>query len=224
MYLGEITRNQSWALELQHVPDEMRLAEAELQLTRWFDYRQMLPGQLTDYFVERYKEIYRQWYAKVRDEGESEFIPVVHFKTLFGSTELLQFWNARQAADRIGCDYDFYLRFAMHRCVERAWRYLPRANQLYGEELQHDLELSWQESLRAQLKLATDPRYKAANYIGHPDQDAYHEYLVGLVNMREQKHMVIARLIFKENIFTQETAVRLFGTDLVKQAVSFYNS
>ena len=222
--LGGISKQESWQLELRFIPENMRIEEPELQRKRWFDYRASLPGQLTLHFLKAYKEVYREWYARVRDYSEAAVIPVVHFKDLFTSRELLHFWNARQAADRIGCNYHFYLRFAMERCIERGWSYLPRPNQLYNDELIHDARNAWEESLRVNLRLPHSDFYKAENFTGLPEQVDYYEYIERMVHGREHKHMLLSRLIYREGAISEDNAEKIFGTDLVSKAKSFFNS
>lgn len=224
MQIGEISRDDAWVLELAKVPENMRLTEPELQQTRWFDYRHLLPAQLTYLFVERYKAVYKEIYAQVRDHSDSEKIGVVMFTDVFKSSELLCFWQARQSADSIGCDYDFYLRFALKRAWERGWKYLPRPNQLYGDELVADIRAEWALQCRLVLKLATSEWYKNKNFVGHPDQVSYHAYLVEKIKQREHQHMILARLILKEECLPADIARGYFDNSVVDYALSFYNN
>lgn len=221
---GGITKQQSWQLELRYIPEEMRSNEPELQRKRWFDYREYLPGQLTLFFLEQYKIVYRDWYARIRDKEESERIPVVHFSDLFTSRELMNFWRARQAADDIGCTYDFYVRFTFERAIERCWKYLPRPNQLYNDELIADARNAWAETLAVQLKLPQSAIYKADSFKGLPEQVDYYEYLEKMVNDREHKHMILSRLIYREGALNKEIAVKIFGAELVEQATLHFYS
>lgn len=220
---GGISKSQSWRLELQFVPEELRVNEPELQRKRWFDYREALPGQLTHLFLEAYKEVYREWYARIRDVNEATQIPVVHFNDLFTSRELLFFWNARQVADEIGCDYHFYVNFAFERAIERGWKYLPRPNQMYGDELKADARNAWAETVLTQLRLPKSPLYKAENFKNLPEQADYYEYLEKMVANREQKHMVLSRLIYREGAISEESAIKIFGAELVRQANLHFN-
>lgn len=224
MKIGQLTRDDSWLLELAKIPQEMRLNEPELQSKRWFDYRHQLPAQLTYLFAQRYEAIYREFYAKTRDSESAPNIQVTMYEDVFNSPELLCFWNARQTADEIGCDYDFYIRFCMNRTWERAWKYLPRPNQLYGDEIKTDATAAWNNQLKYSLKLSLLDYYMNANYEGHPDQDAYHLYLVAQVNAREQKHMLLARLILKEKCLPLSVAKTHFDKSVLYNALTFHNN
>jgi hypothetical protein len=219
----ELTRDDSWILEIAKIPSDLREKEPALLQTRWFDYRHLSPANLTYLFVERYDTVYREFYSKTRDQLSSENIQVLMFKDVFESNELLCFWNARQAADEIGCDYDFYIRAAMKRSWDRHWKYIPRPNQLYGEELVLDIKDDWTNQLNHNLKLATNPRFKNDNYVGHPDQIAYHKYLIAQVKARVQSHMILARLMLKEQCLPEHIVYGYFTDSEVKRALSHYN-
>ena len=221
---GEITRDDSWVLEIAKIPETLRIAEPLLQSTRWFDYRTKTPAQLTYLFAERYEAMYREFYAKTRDAERADKITVMLHDDIFNSPELLCYWQARQAADTIGCNYDFYIRFCFERAWDRAWKYIPRPNQIYGEEILLDATTAWKNQLKYSLSLAKLDRYKNADYAGHPDQDAYHSYLVQQINSREQKHMILARLIVKEKCLPLSVAKAHFNKALLYQALSYYHN
>lgn len=223
-FASSLTRDDSWMLELAHIPAELREDEAALQSSRWFDYRHLLPAQATLLFATTYEEVYREKYAQLRDYRDAHKVAPLRGQDIFKSTDLLPLWRARQAADRIGCRYDFYLRFAFDRAWERGWAYMPRPNQLYGEDLVLDVADAWAELRRASLQLARSERFKMARYNGHPDQDAYHDYLIEQVRDREHPHLVLARLIYREKCLPAELAGEQFGSEVLRRAyLHFYS-
>jgi hypothetical protein len=217
----DITIDDCWLLEIARIPDELREPESRLMQSRWFDYRHLLPGQATQVFADRFEEIYVETYAKWRDYRTAESVQIFDAE-VFASPDLLSCWSARQAADEIGCDYDFYIRQAFKRAWDRGWRFIPRPNQLYNDALTADLGEVWKEECRYVLKLAKHERYKLDAYEGHPDQDAYHHFLLEQVAQREQKHMVLGRLLYKENCLPEKLAIERFGRELVDKARGFY--
>lgn len=220
-HVSSLTNDDSWLIEVAKVPQELRDDEPELMQTRWFDYRDLLPAQATYAFAEQYDIAYREAYARTRDYRDAGKIrPIVTLDISEGS-DFLSFWRARQAADKIGCKYDFYLRFVMNRFLERGWKYLPRPNQLYGEELVMDIADAWVEVLRCSLQLAMQPRFGAGEYVEHPDQDAYHLFLVEQIKKREHRYMLIARLVFKEGVLPVAVASRFFSIDDLNRAKNF---
>ena len=216
-----MTKNDAWLLEIAKIPQDLREPEPELLTRRWFDYRDLMPAQLTSLFANRYEVAYREAYARIMDARASENVSPLMGRDVFESPELLPIWRARQAADQIGCKYDFYLNFAFKRFFERGWRYMPRPNQLYGEELILDANEAWQETTRASLQLANRKRFLPEQYVGHPDQDAYYAYLVQQVAQREHRHMVLSRLVFREKILPLAVASEHFSADDLTRAESF---
>lgn len=221
-YYGKgITRDDSWMLEIAKIPQELREDESELMQTRWFDYRHLLPAQATYLFAAIYDEIYREAHARAKDIDEAEEIMPLMVQDIFDSPELTSMWRARQVADRIGCRYDFYLRFAFSRFFDRTWRNFPRPNQLFSEELELDITDEWSHAKNVTLQLAKDKRFTIDAYSGHPDQVAYHAYLVEQIKQREHQHMLIARLVFKEKVLPPEVAGEHFGIDVIRRAQFF---
>lgn len=216
-----LSRDDSWLLEITKVDQELRDEEAALMQTRWFDYRHLLPAQATYLFADVYCEIYRELYAQTRDYRKADDIEPLMTADIFQSSELIPLWRARQAADRIGCRYRFFLTQAFHRIWNRGHRYLPRPNQLYGEELWMDIQDQWRESQKHTLQLAESPFFRNEAYRGHPNQDAYHAYLIEQIKKREHKHMPLARLIVREKMLPIEVAANHFNDALIRKAISF---
>ena len=221
-YLGSsITQDDAWYLEIAKIPHSLRDEEAELMKSRWFDYRHMLPAQATYLFVHAYNEMYREVHAKIRDYREAVTAASLITEDIFEGKDLLSMWRARQEADRIGCKYNFYLRFAFNRGLERGWAYIPRPNQLFAETLALDIKDAWADERMYSLQLATNLRFVVDCYVGHPDQDAYHLYLIAEAKKREHPHMILARLIFQEGILPYEIAGQHFGVDVLLRAKRF---
>lgn len=216
-----LTKDDSWIIELSLVPQELRDTESELMQTRWFDYRHLLPAQATYLFAFYYDQVYREFYAMHRDYRKAGEVNPLPCADIFESNELLALWRGRQAADQIGCKYDFYLRFAFKRYFERAWKFMPRPNQLYGEELVLDIVDAWAEVKSCSLQVATLKRFQPNAYVGHPDQDAYYAYLVEQINLREHKHMLLSRLVFKDQVLPLDVAGRHFPADVLSRAKFF---
>lgn len=211
------TKDDVWLFELANIPEELRELEPALRQSRWFDYRNKLPMQLTQLFADTYCEIYREMYAKLRDYEYAENIT-----GNLSNSDLQALWLGRQAADKIGCTYGFYIRYAMTRTYERQWKYLPRPNQIYNEELLLDAKDLWEATKREILYLADDDFYKVSNYKGHPDQHDYHDYLIRVVKSRAVPEMILTRLIFREKCLPEELAVKHFGYSVVKQAMKHF--
>lgn len=214
----ELAEDDLFALEIALIPQELRDLEAGLMQSRWFDYRDMLPAQATQHFADRYDAIYREVYSALRDYRKADDVVALRHDDLFKSPELLALWRARQAADAIGCKYDFYLRQAFKMAWDRGWTYIPRPNQIYGEALTQDIADQWKLERAASLQLAESPFFRNDAYVGHPNQDAYHQYLVAEIKQREHPHLSLARVMFKERALPVEVAGAHFPVTVLRRA------
>lgn len=211
--------SETWQFEIEKIPAELRELEPDLMQTRWFDYRRMTPLEATKLFALLYNIEYRNRAAMMRDL-ERAAMQRDQLKGLENETSvnLLSAWRSRQAADRIGCRYEFYIRYAFKRTFENLWRYIPRINQLYNEDLATDIATQWELESRVSLQLASDPFFKTDRYVGHPDQLAYHQYLINEARRREHPHMMLARVVYREKMLPAELVVESFGPDVLRRA------
>ncbi|MPS48566.1 hypothetical protein [Methylobacillus sp.] len=216
---GGESESDIWLYELAHIPEELRVEEPALRTTRWFDYRDKLPLLLTQTFTDTYLRLYREEYARTRDEEYS-----VNVTGGLSTNDLIPLWHARQAADRLGMPYETYLRAVMKRAYEREWKYIVRPNQIYGEETFLDIRDIWDGLKRDILFLAQSPFYRTENYDGHPDQDAYHEYLISVVKLRAEPLMILTRLIHREKHLPEERASEAFGPELIADVKRYFLS
>ncbi len=71
MELATLTSQESWVAELRTIPEELRVDESALWQSRWFDYRDLLPGQATILFSQRYIEVFKDFFARMRDKNQA---------------------------------------------------------------------------------------------------------------------------------------------------------
>lgn len=135
------------------IPKEMLAAEVELYSTKWFDYRDYHPVYATYLFAHHYENVYRRKYAEIRDLAMSTEISPLRAEELFKSPELNSVWNARQAADRIGVTYEFYIGHAMNKCLANGHKFIPRPSQLYTEQMVDDVKEAWEEYCKNTLQI-----------------------------------------------------------------------
>lgn len=220
-YFGkDLTPKESWALELSCIHPSHREDEAALRESRWFDYRNLLPAQATYLFAAQYRQEFAEAYKRIVDIRTVGIAKAFSPEDVFKSSELVAIWLARREADRLGCKYDFYLHYIFNRYAERGWKTLPRPNQLYAEEVVLDIRDAWERRCREVMQTAVTPFFSTDNYVGHPDQDAYHAWVVKQIKSREHKHLALATVL-KQKILPLELAGREFGVDLLNRARSF---
>lgn len=218
-YLGaSLTWDDCEMLALARISEPHRREEPSLFATKWFDYRHLHPVSATYMFAARYAEAVREIYAQTKDRDEAETAYTFSPDDVFLSRELIGFWIARQAFDRIGVRYEFGLRYVMTRFSTRGWRMFPRPNQLYSEELILDVRDAWAAECKNSLQIAKHERFSVANYIAHPDQISYQEWLLQQTQTREHAHRPLSRLL-AENLVTPDVIKLVFGEALLNQAI-----
>lgn len=215
------SRDEYVSLALTKVPEHLRESEAELRQTRWFDYRFMTPAEATYLFAAEYRHAYIEAFKRSRDIRKANEIRPFQPDDIFASKELNAMWQARQAADSIGCKYDFYLRFAFLRFEHRGWRFFPRANHLSAEELILDARDAWAVECRASLQVARLPIYQAAQFDQLPEQREYYDWLCAQVKMREHQHLALSGLVYENGVLPEAIALEHFGEKILQKARIF---
>jgi len=205
-------------LALARISEPHRRDETALFQTKWFDYRHLHPVAATYMYADRYAQAVRDIFAQTKDRDEA--LAVVPFapSDVFQCNELIGFWLARQALDRLGIRYEFALRFAMNRFALRGWSYFPRPNQLYTEELLLDTRDAWNKECAHSLQIAKHHRFTAQHYIAHRDQIDYQAWLVKQIQTREHPHRPISRLL-SEKLISKNVINDVFGEKVLNKAM-----
>lgn len=203
------------AVEITRISDGLRSMEPELMKLKWFDYRFMTPLRATCLFACVYNRSYGEFIAKTRDIDESKYWRGVDI-----NQHLISFWRGRQAADTIGCRYDYYVRSAFERVLDHGWRYLPQPNQLYSEQLVLEVGDKWSELKKNVLQLANGDIYRAENYVGLPEQRAYHDYLIEQVRQRALPCALLSSVL-SANLLPASVATKAFTRDELTKAIDF---
>ena len=214
-------RNEYLQLALTKIPQGLRDEEAELRTTRWFDYRTMTPTEATYLFAAEYRHAYIEAFKRTRDIERAETVNPFTPEDIFDSRELTVMWQARQAADSIGCKYDFFLRFAFLRFEHRGWRFFPRANHLSSEELVLDARDAWKTVCRASLQVAVSPMYKSGAFDQLPEQNEYYTWLCDQVKQREHPYMALSQLVYTDHGLPEFFASQHFNEATMKRSKTF---
>lgn len=215
------SRDEYMRLALMKIPQALRDNEAELRQQRWFDYRHLTPAEATYLFAAEYRHAYVEAYKRQRDIRTAEHIRPFAPDDIFACKELNAMWQVRQAADSIGCKYDFYLRFVFDRFAQRGWRYLPRPNQMASEELVLDIRDAWHIECAASLQVAELALYRAAAYNDTPEQNQYYDWLCMQIMQRNHPHLALARVVYDEPILPATEAVKRVPPALLSKAAKF---
>lgn len=216
-----LTRDDCEALALTSIPADLRLEEPELMARKWFDYRLLHPVQATLHFAHQYERAVRDAYERTRDRDSARLLRVLDQPNVLAGRDGSAFWQARQACDRVGCRYDFALRWIMTRFADRGWRVLPRPNQIYGVEVVMDLDDAWKVECAASMQFPRAQFYHAEQYAGHPDQVAYQRWLIEQIRARTHEYWRPVSRALGAGALDRETVLSEFGPETLRKAVRF---
>ena len=127
-------------------------------------------------------------------------------------------WRARQAADKLGIPYDFYIRAVMNHAESTSWSRPPRPNQMYSEDMIAVAVSAWNIKKGTQVLVAEDNRFLAANYTGNCDQRDYQCYLVETIKTKVHKEFSIHYCMVEKRQLLENLAVKAFGAIAVNKA------
>jgi hypothetical protein len=178
--------------------------------SKWFDYRGIHFGAATAWFMQCFKSEYRKAVIKYSDHTAGH-------RTGLGAQRLFELqpgtitglWRARQAADDMGVPYPCYCRGAIESAVLNGnWR-LPRPEQLYSPEAKAAVADLWFQERLSRVYVARDPFYSAQNYVGHPNQEAYYEWMVEMFRQRPAGQYAAYKAIYELAAIPAEVVERL---------------
>lgn len=207
------------AVVIDAIPRDLLTREADLMKTKWFDYRILHPWQATALFLEAYRSEHAWIMRKREDVTTHWFKKGISVSKLHNarSQQMISLWKARQAADAIGCPYDFFCRELLDWAEKRNWTHLPRVSQLYAEENIEAITELWTAGKKYRLRTATEPCF-------HRDagdewyQEGYRLFLVEQVKLRPCKEFALATLVYQLEHLSEEDVVQHFGHDALRRA------
>jgi hypothetical protein len=219
-YTGKgLEPDRAEALALNKVSLDLLEREAELYRAKWFDYRRLHHSEATLLFAELYRQASKRAHAKYFDRDEAENVRAYKGANVFalGKGEITGFWKARQHADFYGIPYGWFCSFAIDAWLRKmAWKYLPRPNQLYSDEVRDEITEKWVSIKQTRLFRAETDFYRLTSYTGHPDQEAYIDWLIGQVAQRSNPEFALSGLIGID--IPEDRAINYFGHDRVNHA------
>ena len=205
-------------LKAMKIDQAHRENEADLMVSRWFDYSNLSPGMATYYYAHLYKAQTAKFYETYVDirtvEDARSFTP----DDIFMSRDMTSMWLARRACDALGIPYEFALQFAQKRALERLFQHFPRPNQLYGEEFEIDLDAAWKESLSRSLRYSRLPRYQAKNYCKSRMQKLHEAFVIGQIKQRAAPHHNVLGRLLSEGVLAERAITDHFHEDVIEQA------
>lgn len=215
------------ALAIEHISRPLLAHENGLFQSKWFDYRDLHPTKATYLFAHEYRRAYRWQTARRLDLKKAEHVKGFRGSDIFklSAGELLGFWKARQAADAIGCPYEFYLRHAFMWCDKRLWKRFPRPTQLYSVALIEHVIAEWEARCKSSIPVPLSSQFYADNYQGFPAQDQFHEWFCARIkaNAGKDAYITVASYLTLTPVLTEEAVEKHLGADALARAKQFAN-
>lgn len=176
--------------------------EAELFTSKWFDYRHLHPMDATLLFAESYK---RQ-YSKIMGTHGREDYRKAPFKTglkrcpfiQLAKANITSLWKARQKADELGIEYDYFVMTMLSIAAKREWRDLPRPQHLWQDDLLEIFNDKYEKRKGTRLCGSELGYFKKDNYVGDESQDAHRAFVMAQINdaLPERRHLLIYSAVF----------------------------
>ncbi len=222
------------ASTIQRIKDNFRTAtrlsrtqvaiEAELNTTKWFDYRFLTPMQATELFSKSYAEKYRLKFGRNVDSSQaSKTSGTRSHRWDSSSRELSSFWVARQFADSMGIPYDYFIEPAMQALMDIGYKRIPRPNQLYAAKTRrlictkaHEHWTEWTETAR--LMWSELPQYHIDVFRGLPAQIAHQDWIVKQLKARHARPEHIGEMCFVNAVLCPDRAEEEFGSEKLERA------
>lgn len=190
--------------------------------TKWFDYRRMHPTKSTYYLAHQYSKAYGNAIRVMKDGETGKYIKGYKGLDFMSTKEKLSFWRLRQAIDKLGIRYDFYLRFVMNDCIEKGWKQPPRPCHMASDkEVVLAALTAWEEECRNRIQFCRDDRYKVFNFFGHKDQIAYEKFIIQQIKSRTHKHYSLHASLYVEQAVRIEEAVREFDNETILRVFEY---
>lgn len=221
-WLGEfkgqkLTFLEAEILALQKLDRVTMKALWEARRTCWFDYARLHPVQSLNYFAAKYSKYYGGYlYQNINMDLRYS----LGLKgNVMDSREVRQFAQLMMEADKRGVPYDEWLTHLFAFFAKEGWTRPPRPAQILArQDAIEYADQRWLEKALAVGMYAQDPWYDTQAWVGHPIQRLYEDWLVYVVNLREQKSYSLAHLLYVANQLRIERVLLEFKARDIRDA------
>lgn len=222
------------ALALRFIPIKLLAEEAELNQTKFWDYRFMHPTQATQLYAQSYAAALKRAVSRRTDLWMGLNMKGLKKACIFelDARSITGFWKGRQMADRIGCPYDFYCEHAMLFADKARMTFLPSSSQMYTRTVPERLQglpslveyvvERWVARIAHSTFYATHEAYLSDNFCGGQEQIEYLNFLFNKIRRSNLPEGVLATIMDKNQITRQQVmfAFPKSGESLLRRAVA----
>lgn len=222
------------ALALKFIPIKLLQEEAELNGTKFWDYRFLHPSQATQLYAQCYAAALKRAVSRRTDLWIGLNMRGLKKDCVFelAPRAITGHWKARQMADRIGCPYDFYCEHAMLFADKARMTFLPSSSQMYTRTVPERLQglpslveyvvERWVARTAHSTFYASHEAYLSDNFCDGQEQIAYLNFLFTKIKNSNLPEGVLSTIMDKGQI-TREQVMYAFpktGNDLFRRAVT----
>lgn len=210
-----------------HIPAAVTREDNGLFKLKWFDYRELHSVHATYLFADAYRTAYREAFRRNYDYERAEFVSGIAGEDIFAfETKTLAsttgFIKARQWADALGMPYIEFARIAMTWAMRRQRKYPPRPSMLYSFDILTAIQETWRDRQTGQMFVAAGDQFKNQRYVGHPTQDAHHEWLLQQAALRANADHYLARVLYVDDVLLESKVEARFGADMLARIQSLH--
>lgn len=176
----------------------LSLAKNELDLfsTKWFDYRNLHPLLSTCLFCETYKKIYsrimlshgRDDYQIAKYRTGLKQLPYIQLQ----KTNITGLWKARQMADSLCVNYEYFITTLMSISCKREWVNLPRPAHLRDSVLIELFQQKMAERKKTSL-ISSDLDYFKLDDITYPQATMLQKQHLDFVIQQIKEKPILSR-------------------------------
>lgn len=225
------------ALTYVNIKSELLLEDPQLYLTKWWDYKNLHALEATYLFAESYKRALKEAIKRRKCIYRgTNFIGLKDADFLSCSKRVITgMWKARQQADRLGIEYDYYCDQAMHYAEARDYTYLPSPTQLYSAKKKNpkskDVTMiehifnGFEETKVNRLLHAQSAFYTITAYCKNRYQLEHQRFLISQIkNRASMKYLLVADLVYEKRLLKEQSIIDSIpnGEAILKQAYNFY--
>lgn len=222
-------------------------AARPLFASKWWDYRFVHPGHCFYLFADHYRQACEKWRIKfgvaswrhLRSSDDPIFKPERVIKG--GSTKLTMImkpgkdarpkrlltdqpyrtslWRSMCFADSYGIPYDRWIDWAFQFAFDTQWKHMPQPANLTGVRTVEFILARWAEDTAELMVIPTDPRFLVDNYIAHPVQDEFQDWLLKLIGARSLPEAALANYLSNEPMICLDRARSVLGDDVTDRAI-----
>lgn len=208
-------------LALEWLDPQSRSLLWKFQGSVWFDYARLHPIKAFYHFCHSYSIAYGQ-YLEANIDLDLKWSRGLKGDPL-QSREVRQLISLKAQADALCMPYGLFMSQRFATFASNGWTRPPRPSHVLHDAESHErAETAWNHHLWNMTQYAKDPWFTVDNWTGHQEQRRYESWIVGCMDMRQNKDLALSTAIYDKRALRVEKAIERFGPDVVSKAQDWH--